>query len=89
MDLFLLPYENERGMAETREALEALRPGMKVAIFIGPEGGFDPKEVELAREAGARAISLGSRILRTETAAITSVAMCMLHLEMSVGGEET
>lgn len=88
MDLFLLPYENERGMAETKEALEAIRPGMKVAILIGPEGGFDPKEVALAQEAGAKCISLGRRILRTETAAITSVGMCMLHIETNLGGEE-
>ena len=88
MDLFLLPYENERGMATTREALENIRPGMKVAILIGPEGGFDPKEVAQAAEKGARAISLGSRILRTETAAITSVGMCMLYIEMGLGGEK-
>ena len=87
MDLFLLPYENERGMAATREALEAIRPGMKVAILIGPEGGFEEKEVLLAQEKGARSISLGRRILRTETAAITSIAMCMLHMETSLGGE--
>ena len=88
MDLFLLPYENERGMAATREALECIRPGMKVAILIGPEGGFDPKEVAQAAEKGARAISLGSRILRTETAAIASVGMCMLYIEMGSGGEK-
>ena len=88
MDLFLLPYENERGMAATREALENIRPGMKVAILIGPEGGFDPKEVAQAAEKGARAISLGSRILRTETAAIASVGMCMLYIEMGSGGEK-
>ena len=87
MDLFLLPYENERGMAATREALEAIRPGMKVAILIGPEGGFEEKEVLLAQEKGARSISLGRRILRTETAAITSIAMCMLHMETNLGGE--
>ena len=88
MDLFLLPYENERGMAATREALENIRPGMKVAILVGPEGGFDPKEVAQAAEKGARAISLGSRILRTETAAIASVGMCMLYIEMGSGGEK-
>ena len=88
MDLFLLPYENERGMEATREALECIRPGMKVAILVGPEGGFDPKEVAQAAEKGARAISLGSRILRTETAAITSVGMCMLYIEMGSGGEK-
>ena len=87
MDLFLLPYENERGMAATREALETIRPGMKVAILIGPEGGFEEKEVLLAQEKGARSISLGRRILRTETAAITSIAMCMLHIETNLGGE--
>lgn len=88
MDLFLLPYENARGMIATREALQAIRPGMKVAILIGPEGGFDPKEVELAEEHGAKRISLGQRILRTETAAITAVGMCMLHVEMELGGDE-
>ena len=88
MDLFLLPYENERGMAATKEALETIRPGMKVAILIGPEGGFDPKEVDKAGEKGARSISLGRRILRTETAAITAVGMCMLHIETNLGGED-
>lgn len=87
MDLFLLPYENERGMAATAEALSAIRPGMSVGILIGPEGGFDPKEVAQAQEAGARSISLGSRILRTETAAITAVGMCMLHVELNVEGD--
>ena len=87
MDLFLLPYENERGMAATREALERIQSGTSVAILIGPEGGFEPKEVTQAQEAGAVAISLGSRILRTETAAITTVGMCMLHAEMHLGGD--
>ena len=85
MDLFLLPYENERGMAATKDALAQLKPGMSVGILIGPEGGFDPKEVTQAQEAGALSISLGSRILRTETAAITSVGMCMLHTELHLG----
>ena len=87
MDLFLLPYENKRGMAATAEALNTIKPGMSVGILIGPEGGFDPKEVAQAEEAGARSISLGSRILRTETAAITSVGMCMLHVELNVEGD--
>ena len=83
MDLFLVPYENERGMAETKEALAKIKPGMSVAILIGPEGGFDDKEIILAREAGAIVISLGERILRAETAAITAVAMGMLYVEMN------
>jgi 16S rRNA (uracil1498-N3)-methyltransferase len=86
MDLFLVPYENERGMAETREALSRIKAGMSVGILIGPEGGFDNKEIELARETGAAVISLGKRILRAETAAVTAVGMCMLHTEMELEG---
>ena len=60
-----------------------VKPGMRVGILVGPEGGFDPKEVELAMQAGARVVSLGKRILRAETAAVTAVAMGMLHVELS------
>ena len=89
LDLFLVPYENERGMAETREALSRIKPGMSVGILIGPEGGFDEKEIELARASGAAVISLGSRILRAETAAVTAVALGMLHVELNLGGDES
>lgn len=88
LDLFLVPYENERGMAATREALARIKPGMSVGILVGPEGGFEEKEVELAREAGAAVISLGKRILRAETAAVTAVGLGMLHVEMNLDGDE-
>ncbi len=88
MDLFLVPYENERGMIATREALSHIKPGMSVGILVGPEGGFEEKEIEHAREAGASIISLGKRILRAETAAVTAVGMGMLHAEMNLGGDE-
>ena len=88
MDAFLVPYENERGMEETKEALSRIKKGMSVGILIGPEGGFAEKEVELARESGAFVISLGNRILRAETAAITAVAMGMLHVEVNLGGDK-
>lgn len=87
LDLILVPYENERGMAATKDALNKIQSGMSVGIFIGPEGGFDEKEITLADEAGGLRISLGKRILRTETAAITAVGMCMLHIEMNVDGD--
>lgn len=87
LDLFLVPYENERGMAATREALSGIKPGMSVGILVGPEGGFEEKEIELARGAGAAVISLGQRILRAETAAVTAVAMGMLHVEMNLDGD--
>lgn len=84
LDLFLVPYENERGMAATREALARIKPGMSVGILVGPEGGFEEREIELAREAGAAVISLGARILRAETAAVTAVGLGMLHVEMNL-----
>ena len=83
MGLFLVPYENERGMEATKEALAKMERGMSVGVLIGPEGGFEPKEIALAEEAGGLTVSLGARILRAETAAITSVGMCMIHAEMN------
>ena len=83
LDLFLVPYEDARGMAGTRDALQQIKPGMSVGILIGPEGGFDSREIELAKESGAQVISLGKRILRAETAAVTAVGMGMLHVELS------
>ncbi len=87
LDLILLPYESKNGMEDTKAALELLRPGMKIGIFIGPEGGFEEKEVNRALNCGAKVISLGKRILRTETAAVAAVTMCMLHTEMNLTGE--
>jgi len=83
-DLFLLPYENAGGMAATKDALKEIRSGRKIGILIGPEGGFEPGEVDLAMEQGATVISLGRRILRTETAGLAAITMCMLELELQM-----
>ncbi len=88
LDSFLVPYESKRGMADTADALSLIKKGSSVGILIGPEGGFEEAEVEKAFSAGGRVVSLGSRILRTETAAITSVGMCMLYTEMNLSGDE-
>lgn len=80
-DVGLLCYENERGMAGTRELIGAIRPGQSIAVFIGPEGGFDASETVLAKEAGIRTISLGNRILRTETAGLAILSVLMYHIE--------
>ena len=82
LDQKLVPYENERGMAATKEAVEAIRPGESIGIFIGPEGGFAPEEIE-AVKGEMKLISLGSRILRTETAGFTTLAILMYHIETS------
>ncbi len=84
LDLLLLPYESKNGMQDTKNALSEIKPGMSIGIIIGPEGGFDNKEIDEAMLKDARIISLGKRIMRTETAAISSVAMCMLYSEMTM-----
>ena len=80
-DLKLLPYENARGMAATKEQVEAVRPGMDIAVFNGPEGGFEETEVEEARATGFYPVSLGKRILRTETAGLTMLSILMYQME--------
>lgn len=81
LDVLLIPYELERGMDETKSVIEAIRPGQSVAVFIGPEGGFEREEVEQALEHGAKVITLGRRILRTETAGLAALSILMFHLE--------
>ncbi len=88
LDLFLVPYESKNGMADTKVALSKIKKGTSVGILVGPEGGFDGNEIEKALSSGGDVISLGKRILRTETAAITAVSMCMLYAEMNLGGEK-
>lgn len=82
LDVVLLPYELAKGMARTKEIVENIQRGQSVGIFIGPEGGFEEAEVELAvREAKASAITLGKRILRTETAGLAVLSVLMFALE--------
>lgn len=80
-DLLLLPYESAEGMAGARRLLDQAVPGMRIGILIGPEGGFEPSEVEEAVRAGWQVMSLGRRILRTETAGMAVAAALMLRLE--------
>lgn len=81
LDVILVPYELAKGMQETKQVISAIIPGQSVGIFIGPEGGFEETEVEYAMENGAKAITLGKRILRTETAGLTTLSILMYHLE--------
>ena len=81
LDVLLIPYERAENMAETRRVMGSIQPGQSVGIFIGPEGGFEESEVEEAVAAGAKAITLGKRILRTETAGLAVMAMLGYLLE--------
>lgn len=84
LDILLVPYENQKGILSTKEALSLIKKGFKVGVFIGPEGGFSDNEIGLAKEYGGHLISLGKRILRTETASITALSMLMLYAEMNL-----
>ncbi|MEE8885712.1 MAG: 16S rRNA (uracil(1498)-N(3))-methyltransferase [Eubacteriales bacterium] len=81
IDVKLIPYERQDGMAGTRKILNAITPGQSVAVIIGPEGGFDDAEVKEAQESGFEPITLGKRILRTETAGMTTLSILMYLLE--------
>ena len=81
LDVCLIPYEKAENMARTREILSGIPAGASIGVFIGPEGGFEEEEVREAMEAGARPITLGRRILRTETAGMAVLAMLGYLLE--------
>lgn len=81
LDYIILPYENAEGMAYSASCIEAAAGCDSVGIFIGPEGGFSSAEVEQAKSAGAKIISLGKRILRTETAGLAVLSVLMFEKE--------
>ena len=81
LDVVLIPYELAEGMEETRQIIADIRQGQSVGIFIGPEGGFEVEEVERAKMQGILPVTLGKRILRTETAGLTMLSILMYHLE--------
>lgn len=93
--MLLLPYENARGMQSLRQAVTELTERLKdkeakrpvVSVLIGPEGGFAPEEVAEAVRQGAVPVSLGRRILRTETAGLAMLSILMYEMECSEEGE--
>lgn len=81
MDVRMIPYELAEDMAHTKDVIERVRAGSSIAVFIGPEGGFEESEIQAAMEAGIEPITLGRRILRTETAGLTVLSWLMYQLE--------
>ena len=81
MSVRIIPYEMAEGMEKTREIIERLKPGQNIAVFIGPEGGFEDSEIQFATENGIVPVTLGRRILRTETAGMTVLSWIMYRLE--------
>lgn len=80
-DACIVPYECAEGMEATKRVLTKMADASSISIMIGPEGGFADEEIEAVRDE-MDVISLGSRILRTDTAAITTMSMVMLAIEM-------
>lgn len=81
MDTVLIPYELVDSMDGSLEAVKRAVQGKSIGIFIGPEGGFERSEIELAIQKGAVPISLGQRILRTETAGMAVLSVLMFWIE--------
>ena len=81
LDVRLVPYELAEDMGHTREIFSNIRPGQSVGLFIGPEGGFAPEEIKEATARQIRPITLGRRILRTETAGMAVLSVLMYLLE--------
>ncbi len=79
-ELFIVAYENE-GEITLKQVLQENRGIRKIGVLIGPEGGIDEKEIEKLVQNGAKTISLGKRILRTETAPITIASNIVYEFE--------
>lgn len=81
-DCSILPYENAEGIGETKKAFERIAGSRSAGIFIGPEGGFEQSEAAMASRFGVRPVTLGRRILRTETAGLAALSMIMYETEL-------
>lgn len=81
LDMNIIPYEEAEGVEYSRNIIKSIKGKKSLGIFIGPEGGLAREEVEKALDAGASAITLGHRILRTETAGMAVISIIMFELE--------
>ena len=86
LDITIVPYENERGMDATREIIGSIKAGQSVGIMIGPEGGYCDEEIQMVNSLceetkSIHTISLGRRILRTETAGMATLSMLVYELD--------
>lgn len=83
-DVKIIPYElaDPDSMNNTRSIIGSIKKGMKVAVFIGPEGGFTDEEIRMTQDAGILPVTLGRRILRTETAAMVVLSWLIYTQEI-------
>lgn len=76
----IIPYEHAKGMDKSRQYMDEAAECESVGIFIGPEGGFEESEIQYACEHGIKPVSLGNRILRTETAGLCVLSILMFKI---------
>ncbi len=81
LDMNIIPYENAEGITASKGVIKSVSGKNSLGVFIGPEGGFDEDEVKQILEIGGKSITLGHRILRTETAGMTVLSILMFELE--------
>ena len=81
LDMTIIPYEEATDMIHAKQVIRQIYGKRTLGIFIGPEGGFEEQEVRAAQAIGAESITLGKRILRTETAGLTALSIIMFELE--------
>ena len=79
-DIVVLPYEKENGQ-NLKQLLEKNRNIKNIAVVIGPEGGFSDKDLALLNTDNVHSVTLGPRILRTETAGIAVLSMLLYEFE--------
>lgn len=81
LDYNVIPYELQTGMEEARKIVAQACKQRSLGIFIGPEGGFEPEEVERAMTRNIHPMTLGKRILRTETAGMALLSILMFQMQ--------
>ena len=81
LDYNVIPYELQTGMEEARKIVDQACKQRSLGIFIGPEGGFEPEEVERAMTRNIHTMTLGKRILRTETAGMALLSILMFQMQ--------
>lgn len=80
-DYNVIPYEKADDIDKTREIIKGVKGKQSVGVFIGPEGGFEELEIDLATQIDIKPITLGKRILRTETAGLAILSIIMFEIE--------
>lgn len=80
-DLVIVAYENEENIT-LKDVLKGNSKIKNIAVIVGPEGGISTDEIEKLKECGAKIVSLGNRILRTETAPIAILSMMVYEYEL-------